>query len=112
MGNGSHAFVLGVGTVDLKFTLKKIVQLKNMHHVPSINKNLVSSFLLCRDDFKVDLESNKLLVSNHEQFVGKGYDSGGLFRFSLAEFCNKSMNHICGGINDDAECLAFLFISR
>jgi hypothetical protein len=34
--------------------------------------------------------------------MGKGYDSGGLFRFSLAEFCNKSMNHICGGVNDDA----------
>nr|CAE01581.2 OSJNBa0068L06.7 [Oryza sativa Japonica Group] len=39
MGNGSHASVHGVGTVDLKFTSGKIVQ-----HVPSINKNLI---LLC-----------------------------------------------------------------
>jgi hypothetical protein len=38
------------------------------------------------DGFKVVLESNKLLVSKHGQFVGKGYDSGGLFCFSLAEF--------------------------
>jgi hypothetical protein len=30
MGNGLHATVLGVGTVDLKFTLGKIMQLKNM----------------------------------------------------------------------------------
>jgi hypothetical protein len=30
MGNGLHATVLGVGTVDLKFTLGKIVQLKNV----------------------------------------------------------------------------------
>jgi hypothetical protein len=30
MGNGSYASVRGVGTVDLKFTLGKIVQLKNM----------------------------------------------------------------------------------
>jgi hypothetical protein len=33
MGNGSHASVHGVGTVDLKLTLEKIVQLKNMKHV-------------------------------------------------------------------------------
>jgi hypothetical protein len=54
-----------VGTVDLKFTSGKIMQLKNVHHVPSINKNLVSGSLLCRDGFKIDLESNKLVVSKH-----------------------------------------------
>jgi hypothetical protein len=53
MGNGSYATLLGVGTVDLKFTLGKIVCLKNMQHAPSINKNLVSGSLLCRDGFKL-----------------------------------------------------------
>ncbi|KAK1612456.1 hypothetical protein QYE76_036129 [Lolium multiflorum] len=52
MGNGSHASVRGVGTVDLKFTSGKIVQLRNMQHVPTMNKNLVSGSLLCRDGFK------------------------------------------------------------
>jgi len=47
MGNGSHAYVLGVGSVDLKFTSGKIVRLKNVQHVPSIKKNLVSGSLLC-----------------------------------------------------------------
>ena len=37
----------------------------------------------------------------HEQFVGKGYDCGGLFRFSLAKFYSKSVNHICGNVSDD-----------
>ena len=41
MGNGSHASVRGVGTIDLKFTSEKIVQLKNVQHVPTINKNHV-----------------------------------------------------------------------
>jgi hypothetical protein len=63
MENGSHASVCGVGTVDLKLTSGKIVQLKNVQHVPSINKNLVNVSLLCRDDFKVVLESNKFVVS-------------------------------------------------
>ena len=84
MGNGSHASVHGVGTIDLKFTSGKIVQLRNV-------QNLVSRLVLCKDGFKVVLESNKFVVSKHGQFVGKGYDCGGLFRFSLAEFCNKSV---------------------
>ena len=101
-GNGSHASVRGVGTVDLKFTSGKIVQLRNVQHVPTMNKNLVSGSLLCRDGFKVVLESNKVVVSKHGQFIGKGYECGGLFRFSLSDFCNKSVNHICGNVNADA----------
>jgi transposase InsO family protein len=48
------------------------------------------------------LESNKVVMSKHGQFIGKGYDCGGLFRLSLADFCNKSVNHICGTINDNS----------
>ena len=73
-----------------------------MQHVPTINKNLVSGSLLCKDGFKIVLESNKLVVSKHGQFIGKSYDCGGLFRLFLADFCNKSVNHICGVVNDDA----------
>ena len=94
--------VRGVGTIDLKFTSGKIVQLKNMQHVLTINKNLVNGSLLCQDGFKVVLKSNKLVVSKYGQFIGKGYDCGGLFHLSLADFYNKSVNHICGAINDDA----------
>jgi hypothetical protein len=74
MGNGSHASVRGVGTVDLKLTSGKIVQLKNVQHVPTIRKNLVSVSLLLRDGFKVVLKSNKVVMSKHGQFIGKGYD--------------------------------------
>jgi hypothetical protein len=95
IGNESHASVHGVGTVNLKLTSGKIVQ-----HVPSINKNLVSGSLLCRDDFKVVLESNKFVVSKCGQFIGKGYVCGGLFYFSVSNCCNKSMNNICDGINE------------
>jgi hypothetical protein len=66
-----------------------------------MNKDLVSGSLLCRDGYKVVLESNKVVVSKHGQFIGKVYECGGLFRFSLSDFYNKSVNHICGGVNDD-----------
>jgi hypothetical protein len=53
MGNGSHATVHGVGMVDLKFSSGMTARLKNVHHVLSINKNLVSRSLLCRDGYKI-----------------------------------------------------------
>jgi hypothetical protein len=62
------------------------VQLKNVHHVPTIRKNLVSVSPLLRDGLKVVLESNKVVMSKHGQFIGKGYDCGGLFCLSLADF--------------------------
>jgi ribonucleotide reductase alpha subunit len=76
------------------------VQLKNVNHVPSINKNLVSGSLLCRDGFKVVLESNKFIKLKCGQFISKVYVCEGLFRFSVFDFYNKSMNNICYGIND------------
>ena len=95
MGNGSHARVLGVGTVILKFTSGKTVLLKNVQHVPSIKKNLISSSPMCRDGFKIVLESNKCVVSRYGIFVGKYYDYGGLFRLSLIDdVCNKVVNNV------------------
>jgi hypothetical protein len=85
MGNGSHASVRGVGTVDLKLTSGKIVQLKNVHHIPSISKNLINGSLLCRDGFKVVLESNKFVVSKCGQFIGKGYVCEDLFHFLVSD---------------------------
>jgi hypothetical protein len=99
MENGSHTSIRGVGTVNLKLTSGKIMQPKNVQYVPSINKNIVSDFLLCRDGFKVALESKKIIVSKCEQFIGKGYVCGCLFCFSVSYFCNESMNNICDGTN-------------
>jgi hypothetical protein len=100
MENVSHASIHGVGTVDLKLTSRKIIQLKNMQHVPSIKKNLVNDSLLCRDGFKVVLESNKFVVSKCGQFICKGYGCRVLFHFSISNYCNKSVNNICDHINE------------
>ena len=85
MKNGSRAHVLGVGTIILKFTLGKPVPLKNVQHVPSIKKNLVSAYF----------------VSKYGSFVGKGYDCGGLFRLSLHDVCNKMVNSV--DVSDESD---------
>ena len=70
------------------------MQLKNMQHVPTIKKNLVSGSLMCRDDYKLVFGSNKCILSKSRMFVEKGYDSGGLFRLCLSEDYNKVVNNI------------------
>jgi hypothetical protein len=92
MDNGSRAAVHGVGRVDLKLTSEKTLSLKNVQHVPGINMNLISGSLLCRDDFKLVFESNKFIVSKFGMFIGKGYNSGGLFHLSVIDDCNNVAN--------------------
>ena len=89
------ATVHGVGTVDLEqLTSGKTVKLKNVQHVPSIRKNLISGSLLCGDGYKLVFESNKCIVSKYGIFVGKGYESGGLFHLSLTDACFNSVNPV------------------
>ena len=89
MGNGACAAVCDVGTVGLKLTSRKTV-----HHVPSIRKNLISDSLLCHDGYKLVFVSNKCVLSKYVTFVGKSYESGGLFRLSLTDACVNSVNHV------------------
>jgi hypothetical protein len=102
MGNGSYARVLGAGTVNLKLTSGKTLRLRNVQHVPTIKENLVSGSLLCRDGFKLVFESNKCVLSKYENFIGKGYDSGGLFRLSLSHECNKFVKHVVNTIDESS----------
>src|SRR5438132_13483008 len=77
-----------------------------------MNKNLVSGSLLWRNEFKVVLEYNKVVISKHGLFMGKDYECGGLFRVFLLDYCNKSVNHIYDSVDDDASvwhwCLCYI----
>jgi hypothetical protein len=45
-------------------------------------------------------ESNKIIVLKFGMFIGKGYDSRGLFRFSVIDDCNNMANSIsCSEMN-------------
>jgi hypothetical protein len=65
-----------------------------MQHVLTIRKNLISGSLLYRDGFKLVFESNKCVLSKYENFVGKGYESEGLFCLFLSENCNNIVNNL------------------
>jgi hypothetical protein len=98
-GNVLHATVLGVGTVDLKFTSGKIVQLRSVLHAISIKKNLFIVSYLLKDGFKLVFESI-FVLSRYGTFVGNGYEYQGMFRFSSEELCDNVVNHVSTSVND------------
>jgi hypothetical protein len=70
------------------------MQVKDVRHVPSRRKNLISGFLLCRGDYKLMFDPNKCIMSKYRTFINKGYECKGLFCLSLSDACFKSVNHM------------------
>ena len=83
MGNHNKAKVLGKGIVEVKMSYGKMLILTNIFHIPNIKKNLVSANLLCKSGVKAILESDKLILSKNEIFVGKGYVTDGMYKLSI-----------------------------
>ena len=53
LGNSSTSKIEGNGKVVLKMTMGKYLTLKDVLHVQDIQKNLISSSLLSKNDFKL-----------------------------------------------------------
>ena len=79
MGNSSTVTVSGKGKVLLKLTSGKLLELNNVLHVPDIRRNLISGALLNKAGIKLTFESDKLVLTRNNVFVGKGFCNGGLF---------------------------------
>ncbi|GJY73342.1 zinc finger, CCHC-type containing protein [Tanacetum coccineum] len=71
--NESTTLVHGRGSVDLRFSSRKIVFLFNVVHVPNIRKNLVLSSILNNCGYKQVIESNKFVLPKHGVFLTFGY---------------------------------------
>ncbi|GKE14652.1 retrovirus-related pol polyprotein from transposon TNT 1-94, partial [Tanacetum coccineum] len=90
MGNDGTARVIGKGKVFLKFTSGKTLALNNVLYVPSLRRNMVSGSLLVREGLKVTLEGDKVIITRNNDFVGKGYVTGGLFVLNTESSTNES----------------------
>ena len=73
LGDSMKTPVLGEGKVLLKLTSGKTLALSDMLHVPSIRVNLISVALLSKVGVKVSFESDKIVMTKKNVFVGKGY---------------------------------------
>ncbi|KAL0411131.1 UNVERIFIED_CONTAM: Retrovirus-related Pol polyprotein from transposon TNT 1-94 [Sesamum latifolium] len=79
MGNSTTAGVSGKGKILLTLTSGKTLALNDVLFVPSLHRNLVSGSLLNKASLKIVLESDKVIITKNNDFVGKGYLSDGLF---------------------------------
>ena len=61
-----------------------------MLYIPEIRWNLIFVSLLGKDGVKVCFESDKMVMTRNEQFVGKGYCSQGLFILNVLEIMNEN----------------------
>ena len=83
IGSHNKAKVLRNGNVKVKMSSDKMLILTNVFYVPDIKNNLVSTNLLCKSGVKAVLESDKLILSKNEIFVGKGYATDDMYKLSI-----------------------------
>ncbi|KAL0346476.1 UNVERIFIED_CONTAM: hypothetical protein Scaly_1663600 [Sesamum calycinum] len=89
MGNSSTAKVLGIGSVDLKFSSGRILSLTRVHHVPTVRRNIISGSVIVREGYELAFKFNKVVIQQFGIFVGKGYLDDGLFKVRVEN--NKSV---------------------
>lgn len=85
LGDSRTAAVNGKGKVLLKLTSGKTLALSDVLHVPTIRTNLISVALLNKVGVKVSFESDKMVMTKNNVFVGKGYCDQGLFVLSVSD---------------------------
>ena len=94
MGNGSMAHVLGEGQVKLELSSGNFIVLDGVYHISDIRKNLISTSLLVQQGYKVVFESNRVVITRHGNFIGKGYICDGLFKLNLMSHSINKISNI------------------
>ncbi|GJW59609.1 zinc finger, CCHC-type containing protein [Tanacetum coccineum] len=90
MGDNHTSKVIVSGNVEIQFTSGKTLTLMNVLHVQYIRKNLVSSFKLCKSGVKDVIESNKVILSKANVFVGKVYACNGMFKLNINKITSSA----------------------
>ena len=107
LGDSHTAQVLGKGKVMLKLSSRKTLALNNLLHVPNIRANLVSVALLEKMGVKVSFESDKIIMTKDNIFVGKGFCNQGLFVLSISEVMNENASSSAYLVDSYFNCFGF-----
>ena len=81
--DSSKIKVLGSGEVELKFTSRHVLTLKDVLYTLSMRKNLMSRYLMNKIGLKQTMKSDQYVISKKGLFVGKGYACDGMFKLNI-----------------------------
>ena len=90
MGDYRSTSVISKGKVLLKLTFGKVLALSDVLHVPNIRWNLVSVSLLGKTGVMILFDSDKIVLTKNDAFVGKGYCNQGLFMLNVSDIINNN----------------------
>ncbi|BBH07178.1 transposable element gene [Prunus dulcis] len=93
LGNDTVAQVRGIGEVELKMTSGKTLTLKDVRHVPEVRRNLISGSSLVKQGYKIVMESNRIVITRNDVFIGKGYTKDEVFN-KLKIYKNEVENQL------------------
>lgn len=81
MGNSASAKVSDKGKTTLKFTFGEFLTVTNVLHVHEMCRNLICGSLLIRASLRLSFDSDRLVITHNEEFMGKRYCNGGAFYY-------------------------------
>ena len=90
MGDSRSTLVIGKGKVLLKLTSGKVIILSDVLHMPNICWNLVSVSLLGKIGVRILFDSDKIVLTKNDAFVGNYYCNHGLFMLNVFYIINNS----------------------
>nr|KAJ0212512.1 hypothetical protein LSAT_V11C400170150 [Lactuca sativa] len=88
----------GIGDVRLKFTRGELVTLRDVLHVPTILKGLVSVDKFDNGGFMMELEKGMIVITKGIRYVGRANNCSGMYRLCLSD--EGSPSRIKGYINN------------
>nr|KAJ0202827.1 hypothetical protein LSAT_V11C500278000 [Lactuca sativa] len=100
--DGYRAEVLGKGDVRLKFTRGEWVTLRDVLHVPTISKGLVSTDKFDNGGFKMVLERGKIVITKGRRHVGRANNTSGMYHLCLSDEGNVSVPSVECGVSSVA----------
>ena len=90
MGDYRSTLVIGKGKVLLKLTSGKVFTPCDVLQVPDIRWNLVSVSLIGKAGVRILFDSDKIVLTKNDAFVGKGYCNQGLFMLNVYDIVNNN----------------------
>lgn len=103
MGDSRSTPVIGKGKVLFKLTFEKVLALNDVLHVPDIRWNLVSVSLLGKIGVRILFDSDKIVLTKNDAFVGKGYCNKGLFMLNIYDIINNNASSSSAYIIDSCD---------